>query len=297
MVGVGASCAGPPDTAGTCRQFQPSPWSRSSSAQASPGTTGRPPSGPTVKPPDRPLVLSLFSGIGGLDLGFERAGFEVGAFVERDPFCREVLAKHWPGVPIHDDVTTLDKGKISELARGRRFDVVAGGFPCQPVSLAGRRMAQADERWLWPYMARTVDLVRPDWVVAENVPGLLSAGLLAVLEDLEGLGYQTRVGQLSACALGAPHTRSRVFIVSHPNGERGCPWRSDADWSHKQDDVAGEDGSEAFDQPERRSWWASEPGVPRVARRVPRGVDRRRALGNAVSPLVAEYIGRLINPL
>lgn len=120
-------------------------------------------------------VLSLFAGIGGLDLGLERAGMTVVGQVEIDPYRRAVLAKHWPEVPRHDDVETAIAWWRS--ARRPRVDVVAGGFPCQPVSQAGPRRAQMDERWLWPAMASVVADLRPEWVVWENVPGLLTGGL------------------------------------------------------------------------------------------------------------------------
>ena len=129
-------------------------------------------------------VLSLFSGIGGLDLGLQRAGMTIAGQVEIDPWCRKVLAKHWPEVPRHDDVRTC-AGWWGERPVP---DLICGGFPCQPVSSAGRRVAQSDPRWLWPLMAGVVAELRPGWVVIENVPGLLRLGLADVLGDLAGLG-------------------------------------------------------------------------------------------------------------
>src|SRR6188472_775133 len=114
-------------------------------------------------------VLSLFSGIGAFDLGLERTnGFKTAAFVEIDPFCRRVLAKHWPGVPQYDDVRTITGARLA--ADGIVPDVICGGFPCQPHSVAGRRGASDDERDLWPEFARLVREIRPRWVLAENVP-------------------------------------------------------------------------------------------------------------------------------
>jgi DNA (cytosine-5)-methyltransferase 1 len=233
-------------------------------------------------------VLSLFAGIGGLDLGLERAGMTVVGQVEIDPFCQAVLARHWPKVPRHDDVhTTPDWWKSQPRPA---VHVIAGGFPCQPVSQAGLRLANQDARWLWPAMADTIAEIRPDWVIGENVPGLLYRGIADVLGDLARIGYRARAGVVSACAMGAPHTRERLFILAHPDGQEWRPGRMLGTGSGEEDRKLLRDGS----RHQRRPWWASEPNVDRVAYGVPRGMDRRRALGNAVVPQVAEYIGRMI---
>lgn len=231
-------------------------------------------------------VLSLFSGIGGLELGLERAGMTVVGQVEIDPFCRRVLAKHWPEVPRHDDVRTAADWWLA----GQRpaVDVVVGGFPCQPVSDAGLKLAQKDERWLWPAMADVVDRLRPTWVVWENVPGLLTRGLDVVHRDLVRLGYRHRVGWSSACAMGAPHTRRRLFGLAHATGERWRTWWPEAPDRH----MASPPGLGA--KPARNAWWTVEPAVGRVAYGVPSGMVRRRALGNAVVPQVAQHIGELV---
>lgn len=232
-------------------------------------------------------VLSLFSGIGGLELGLERAGMTVVGQVERDPYCQQVLAKHWPEVPRHDDVRTCVDWWRSEPRPA--VHVVAGGFPCQPVSDAGLKMAQTDERWLWPAMAGVIAALRPHWVIAENVPGLLKRGLADVLGDLGRLGYRTRPGVASACAVGAPHARERMFILAHTARE-GCGPRR----SFPRGAVAtGGVEPNRFESP-RGGWWADEPRVDRVAYGLPGRVDRIRALGNAVVPQVAEHIGRLL---
>lgn len=226
-------------------------------------------------------VLSLFSGIGGLDLGLQRAGMTIAGQVEIDPWCRKVLAKHWPEVPRHDDVRTC-----AEWWGDRPVDLVAGGFPCQPVSLAGSRRAQDDSRWLWPAMAGVIRRLRPRFVLVENVIGLSTAGLGDVLRDLAALGFDADWGVLSACAMGAPHSRERLFIVADAAGARhpsGPPRESRAVWHQAR-----------WTQPERRGWWATEPAVGRVAHGIPRRVDRLRGLGNAVVPQVAEHVGRLI---
>lgn len=155
-------------------------------------------------------ALSLFSGIGGLDLAAEAAGIKTVAFCEIDPFCREVLAKHWPGVPIFEDVFTLRGEDVGTV------DVIHGGFPCQPFSLAGRQRGRDDERYLWPEFSRLVGEIKPLWVVAENVPGIYKHDVAgAVCEDLERQGYAVGIWNYEAACVGAPHRRSRVFFVGH----------------------------------------------------------------------------------
>src|SRR5215831_9561802 len=154
-------------------------------------------------------VGSLFDGIGGFDLGFQRAGFDIRWQVEIDPFCRRVLAKHWPDVQRFEDVRTAGAHNLSVV------DVLCGGFPCQPHSLAGRRGGSQDERDLWPEFARLIRELRPRWVVAENVPGLLSsdAGRFFgnILRDLAESGYDAEWDCLPASVFGAPHRRDRIW--------------------------------------------------------------------------------------
>jgi DNA (cytosine-5)-methyltransferase 1 len=127
-------------------------------------------------------VGSLFSGIGGLDLGLERAGMSVRWQCEIDPYCRAVLAHHWPGVKCYEDIRDID-------GSAERVDLICGGFPCQPVSRAGRRKGPEDEKWLWDEMARVICLVQPTFALVENVPTLKRRGLDRVLGDLAVLGY------------------------------------------------------------------------------------------------------------
>ena len=159
-------------------------------------------------------VLDLFSGIGGFSLGLKRAGMETIGFCEIDPFCRKVLAKHWPDVTVHTDIRGLD-GKDYK----GRADVVCGGFPCQPFSQAGKRRGTEDDRHLWPEMLRVISEVRPTWVIGENVIGFVKMELDSVLSDLEREGYQTRAFIIPACSIDAPHKRDRVWIISHANSE------------------------------------------------------------------------------
>jgi DNA (cytosine-5)-methyltransferase 1 len=162
-----------------------------------------------------PTVGSLFSGIGGLDLGLERAGWDIRWQVENDPYCQRVLAKHWPHVKRYGDIREVSGHELEPV------DLICGGFPCQPVSLAGKRQGQADSRWLWPEFARLLRMVRPRVVLVENVPGLLIRGGVDVLNDLTALGYDTEWETLPAAAFGAPHIRYRIFIVAYAQCPRG----------------------------------------------------------------------------
>lgn len=153
-------------------------------------------------------MLDLFSGIGGFSLAGHWAGFRTVGFVEIDPFCQKVLARHWPEVPIHDDIRTLDGHAFGGVA------VVTGGTPCQPFSVAGKRGGQKDDRHLWPEMARVVSEARPRWVVGENTPGIIDLALDDCLADLESLGYEAWTVVLPACAVGARHRRDRVWIIA-----------------------------------------------------------------------------------
>ena len=157
-------------------------------------------------------VLDLFSGIGGFSLGLERTGgFKTIAFCEIDPFCRKVLAKHWPGVPCFEDVTTAN-------FHPGFSDVICGGFPCQDISAAGKRAGITGERsGLWQYMVGAVRVVRPRYVIVENVAALLSNGVDAVLGDLAAIGYDCEWHCIPASAVGAPHRRDRFWGVAYPS--------------------------------------------------------------------------------
>ena len=154
-------------------------------------------------------LLDLFSGIGGFSYAAETliGGYETVAFCEMDEFCQKVLKKHWPQVPIFDDVRTIDATRLG------RIDIVTGGYPCQPFSQAGRRQGEEDERHLWPEMLRIIKSCQPRYVLAENVAGHVTMGLDQVLTDLEDQGYTTRPIIVPACAKNAPHRRDRVWII------------------------------------------------------------------------------------
>lgn len=159
-------------------------------------------------------VLDLFAGIGGLALGLEWAGMETAGLVEIEPFCRSVLAFHWPSVPMFSDVREVTGDEVAAACGA--VDVVAGGPPCQPASVAGRRRGAADDRWLWPEYLRVVREVRPRWVVAENPLGIASLeplGLDWICGELEGAGYSVWPVVLGADDVGAPHRRKRVWVI------------------------------------------------------------------------------------
>lgn len=163
-------------------------------------------------------VLDLFSGIGGFSLGLERAGMRTVAFCERDEYCRAVLRKHWPDIPCFDDIHAIDADGLGRLGR---IDLVCGGFPCQPFSVAGKQRAQEDDRHLWPAMREVVALAKPDWFLGENVTGLIALALDDVLSDLEALGYSAWPLVIPAVAVDARHRRDRVWIVArNTNGDR-----------------------------------------------------------------------------
>ena len=163
-------------------------------------------------------VLDLFSGIGGFTLGLESTGYyRTVAFCEIDPFCQRVLGRHWPDIPIYKDVHHVS-GKEFQV------DVITGGFPCQPVSLAGKGKGKKDKRWLWPELNRIIGEAQPAWCIIENVPGLRTRHADEVLADLEGQGYTCWPLVVGALHAGAPHRRQRVWIVAHadnPVGRRG----------------------------------------------------------------------------
>ena len=176
-------------------------------------------------------VLDLFSGIGGFSLGLERAGFETVAFCEIEDYPVSKLNKHWPDVPVHRDIRKLDGKQYRNSV-----DVVCGGFPCQPFSVAGKQRGKEDDRHLWPEMLRIIKESKPTWVIGENVAGFIRMALDDVLLDLETEGYTTQSFVVPACAVGAKHRRDRVWIIGHSehNGRNGS--------ENGQSNTSGNDG-------------------------------------------------------
>lgn len=236
-------------------------------------------------------VLDLFSGIGGFSLGLERAGMRTVAFCEIEPYCRAVLAKHWPRVPCYDDVRTLTAARLA--ADGIAVDVICGGFPCQDISWAGDGAGLAGERsGLWSEYARLIGELRPRYVVVENVAALLARGMGTVCGDLAHLGYDAEWSIISACALGAPHMRQRVFIVAYPhcvNG-RARVWHPSPRSYRPLQEIDGFESS-------RTSWrarLANPSALYGGADGLPFGMERNHAIGNSIVPQIPEIIGRAI---
>ena len=163
--------------------------------------------------------LDLFSGLGGFSLGLEATGgFETVAFCDIEKFSRKVLKKHWPNVKQYKDIKELTYEQIKEDTLAP-IDIVTGGYPCQPFSIAGSQRGEKDKRHLWPDMFRIVKECKPTWVIGENVSGHIKLGLDTVLQDLESEGYSVRAFSISASSIGANHQRERVWIIAHSNLE------------------------------------------------------------------------------
>ena len=158
--------------------------------------------------------LDLFSGIGGFSLALEKVGFKTIAFCENDPYCRLLLQKHWKGVTIHNDIKKLEAKDIKEP-----IDILTGGFPCQPYSVAGKQKGTDDNRYLWPDMFRIIKEVKPTFVIAENVRGIINIqdGMVfeTVCSDLEAEGFEVQSFVIPAAGVNAPHKRERVWIVGY----------------------------------------------------------------------------------
>lgn len=269
-------------------------------------------------------VLDLFSGIGGFSLGLERTGgFKTVAFCEIEPFCQRVLAKHWPQVPIYDDIRELTGARLA--ADGIAVDVICGGFPCQDISIAGRGAGVDGERSrLWREYARIISELRPRYAIMENSPALLARGAGKIIGELAALGYDAEWHCIPAAAVGAAHLRDRFWLVAYPNEEllrdksgrwsgarrQGAPIATDdgqarpVAYSNKGHSIRrsgalqmgwGASASETIDAYfEGRIEWPAEPGVGRVVHGVSDRVDRCGALGNAVVPAIPELIGKAI---
>ena len=260
--------------------------------------------------------IDLFSGIGGFALAASRVwpDHHIVTFCEKDPYCQKVLKKHWPDAPICED--------IYDLKGIQKVDLLTGGFPCQPFSVAGKQRGERDDRFLWPEMLRVIRESKPTWVVGENVPGIIGMALDQVLIDLEMEGYACQCFVIPACGVDAPHKRNRIWVVAHSEGERtvrrpeevceknGRQWRAllresqqssqDVAYASELHSNGGNDKPKCkVPKPRDGSGkngceWQAEPDVGRVAHGIPKRVDRLRALGNAIVPQVAEQIFRAI---
>ena len=235
--------------------------------------------------------LSLFSGIGGLDLAAEWAGFQTVGQCEWADYPTKVLEKHWPDVPRWRDIRTLTKESFYERTGRRTVDVISGGFPCQPHSLAGKRLGEEDERNLWPEFMRIVRQLKPRAVVGENVPGILSTIHEGVCADLEKESYQVKTLCIPAYAVGAHHERYRVAIVAVHKGESGFQADSQTNSSGTFQKAWEYFGCRYRDHLPGQYWAIHKPPVFGMANGISGGVDGRikykaqmTALGNAVVP-------------
>ena len=279
---------------------------------------------------EKKIHIDLFSGIGGFALAVDRVFGDVEhIFCDNEPFAQEVLKKHWPKSPILGDIRTftnarseksrgLSSSEREALASARQSGVfiLTGGFPCQPFSQAGRRRGEEDDRFLWPEMLRVIGEFSPEWVIAENVRGLLTQGGGVVFErvctDLETLGYEVQPIIIPAVAVGAPHRRDRVWFVAHRNAggiqrheREGIEERAIARGKRSRGRMEG--GRQVLERESTQTenegpnwethWLEAATRLCRMDDGFPRRMDRNprlKALGNAIVPQVAEEIMRAI---
>jgi DNA (cytosine-5)-methyltransferase 1 len=224
-------------------------------------------------------IGSLFSGIGGLELGLERSGLGATIWqVEIDPFARKVLAKHWPDVPRYEDVRLVGAHNLEPV------DVICGGFPCQDVSSAGKKVGlDGAKSGLWTEFCRIIGEMLPRYAVVENVKSGKNRWLCKVRQDLHLLGYDSTAIEISAASVGAPHRRDRVFVIANAY-DQGKPtvskYAETLELSNNADSV--------------RNSWLPPPTLLRMDDGVSGGLDRLRVLGNAVVPQCAEEIGKAL---
>ena len=279
-------------------------------------------------------ILDLFSGIGGFSLGLEKTGgVKTVAFCEVYEKARMVLAKHWPDIPIYNDVKEITNERLK--AEGIVPDVITGGFPCQDISVAGKGEGLSGERsGLWFEFARIIREVGPRWVIIENVSILRSRGLLTILQNLSEIGYDAEWHCITASHVGAPHQRDRIWILGYPHGQQVNPvldgsrskgsskttstrplyvshtsggdtvadpiFQGSQGRVHRRENTQRKDklgytgcGS-SMDRQSDKGPWSVESNVGRVADGVPGRVDRLKQLGNSVVPQIPQLIGNCI---
>lgn len=245
--------------------------------------------------------LSLFTGIGGLDLAAEWAGFKTIGQCEWGDYQNKILKKHWPNTPRWKDIHSLNAKSFFDKTGIKTPDVISGGFPCQPFSTAGSRKGKQDERYLWPEFLRIIQELRPNWVVGENVVGIIGMALDDILVQMEKENYETRVFVLPAYAVGALHQRYRVAIVAHSSGNG---WEDEIKFRKSENDsqeskiiqkqkersicIDSRVEQLGFREKRRREWgdpnWLRKSRICRVVDGVPDWMDRLVCLGNAVVP-------------
>lgn len=250
---------------------------------------------------DKLTHLSLFSGIGGLDLAAEAAGLETVGQCEWGDFQNKILNKHWPDVPKWKNICDFTGKDFYEKTKLRTVTVISGGFPCQPFSTAGNRKGKDDVRYLWPEMLRVIEELHPAWVIGENVAGIGNMELDDVLISLEKQGYETRAFLFPACAIGALHRRNRFAIVAYSGGNgwanESVRGKSKDVTSRGKEIYIKKNGDKIVDtrikqlglhKNDSKIWncdfWIRQPGICRMVDGVPEKLDRLKALGNAVVP-------------
>lgn len=255
---------------------------------------------------------SLFSGIGGFDLAAESVGCTNIFQVENDPWCQEILKKNFPNVARYGDIT-----QFNAKFYANKIDILTGGFPCQPFSIAGKQKGKGDNRYLWPEMLRVIKDIKPKFIVGENVFGIIKLALDQVLSDLENIGYATETFVIPACAQNAPHRRDRVWIIAyqktiqnklirHFNSiEKGARSKDSKAlvlsnttcqrWQKRQLASINDTSLRYYRGASKgRNYWQSEPSMGRVLDGVSNRLDRIKGLGNAIVPQVAEEIIKVI---
>jgi len=237
-------------------------------------------------------VGSLFSGIGGIDLGFEREGFKTAWFVDVKPHARAIIAKRWAKATIYGDVTKIQWKEIEQV------DILVGGFPCKDLSKLNTKGKglQGKKSGLWRFYKRAIREIRPKYALIENVPTLINNGLSQILADLASIGYDAEWCIISAQAFGAPHKRERVFILAYPHRERSQEPSKELE-EQKVGEFQFQSVSRSWDEI-RISFWERIPSLESWVCGVDDGVSNRLerldCLGNAVVPQVAQYIARRI---
>jgi DNA (cytosine-5)-methyltransferase 1 len=278
---------------------------------------------------EKPTHLDLFSGIGGFALAAGWAGFETVGFCDNEPYAQAVLKKHWPNVPIHGDIKTLDGTTY------RGVTLLTGGFPCQPFSNAGKRRGKDDDRYLWPQMLRVIQEARPAWIVGENVVGIIGLALDQVCSDLEAEGYEVEPIIIPACGVDAQHRRNRVWVMAYSKcygfyatkERRGVAktLQKKSDWESESFNTSGTSkiscskqnvADSGFKRHKGHKWqgearekgeseghaskccgWSFEPELGRVANGILNRAHRIKGLGNSIVPQVAYQIIKGIREL
>ena len=266
-------------------------------------------------------TLDLFSGLGGFSLGLERTGhFKTVAFCDNDKYSKLIIDKHWKGTKIYNDVREINKEQFKK--DGIEFpEIITGGFPCQPFSVAGKKQGTNDDRHLWPEMFRIIQEFTPRWIIGENVKNItnIQDGMVfeTVCTDLEREGYEVKAFNIPAAGVGAPHRRERIWIVAHSKSIESDvgKGKQHQEERERQLQIRGKNSDDANTNGERlqrhrseyelrnsseeeqtsgNSWWSVEPNVGRVANGVSGRVYRLKGLGNSIVPQIAEEIGRAI---